>query len=167
LVKDKFIYIYIYLVIFVWLFFVNYTFKLSMYITHTVPGRYTLKPLSLVLYLEEEEDSCIQTDAANVSHFVNFINILNKEINVYYTCTYYQLWLKLLHSVRCVQVKNGIIVEVRVKFFPPGRYFLTWRFLFIFPLLTKRIDFLDSKRVSCVKEKTKVGLFNNAFTCDF
>ena len=26
-----------------------------MYIAHTVPGRYTLKPLSLVLYLEEEE----------------------------------------------------------------------------------------------------------------
>ena len=24
-----------------------------MYIAHTVPGRYTLKPLSLVLYLEE------------------------------------------------------------------------------------------------------------------
>ena len=138
-----------------------------MYIAHTVPGRYTLKPLSLVLNLEEEEDSCIQTDAANVSRLVNFINILNKEINVYYTCTYFQLWLKLLHSVRCVQVKNGIIVEVRVKFFPPGRYFLTWRFLFIFPLLTRRIDFFDSKRVSCVKEKTKVGLFNNAFTCDF
>ena len=128
MVKDKFIYIYIYLVIFVWLFFVNYTFKLSMYIAHTVPGRYTLKPLSLVLYLEEEQDSCIQTDAANVSRLVNFINILNKEINVYYTCTYFQLWLKLLHSVRCVQVKNGIIVEleVRVKFFPPGRYFLIY-----------------------------------------
>jgi len=27
-----------------------------MYIAHTVPGRYTLKPLSLVLYLEEEEE---------------------------------------------------------------------------------------------------------------
>ena len=26
-----------------------------MYIVHTVLGRYTLKPLSLVLYLEEEE----------------------------------------------------------------------------------------------------------------
>ena len=26
-----------------------------MYIAHTVPGRYTLKPLSLVLYLEDEE----------------------------------------------------------------------------------------------------------------
>ena len=49
-------YIYIYLVIFAWVFFVNYTFKLSMYIAHTVPGRYTLIPLSLVLYLEEEED---------------------------------------------------------------------------------------------------------------
>jgi hypothetical protein len=29
-------------------YLVNYTFKLSMYIAHTVPGRYTLKPLSLV-----------------------------------------------------------------------------------------------------------------------
>ena len=27
-----------------------------MYVAHTVPGRYTLKPLSLVLYLEEEEE---------------------------------------------------------------------------------------------------------------
>jgi hypothetical protein len=27
-----------------------------MYIAHTVPGRYTLKPLSLVLYLEEGEE---------------------------------------------------------------------------------------------------------------
>jgi hypothetical protein len=27
-----------------------------MYIAHTVPGRYTLKPLSLVLYVEEEEE---------------------------------------------------------------------------------------------------------------
>jgi hypothetical protein len=27
-----------------------------MYIAHTVPGRYTLKSLSLVLYLEEEEE---------------------------------------------------------------------------------------------------------------
>jgi hypothetical protein len=27
-----------------------------MYIAHTVPRRYTLKPLSLVLYLEEEEE---------------------------------------------------------------------------------------------------------------
>ena len=27
-----------------------------MYIAHTVPGRYTLKPLSLVLYSEEEEE---------------------------------------------------------------------------------------------------------------
>ena len=27
-----------------------------MYIAHTVPGCYTLKPLSLVLYLEEEEE---------------------------------------------------------------------------------------------------------------
>jgi hypothetical protein len=40
----------------IWLFFVNYPFKLTMYIAHTVPGRYTLKPLSLVLYLEEEEE---------------------------------------------------------------------------------------------------------------
>jgi hypothetical protein len=47
------------LVIFVWLFFVYYTFKLSMYIAHTVPGRYTLKPLSLVLYLEDE-DHCLK-----------------------------------------------------------------------------------------------------------
>ena len=37
--------------------FVYYTVKtkLSMYIAHTVPGRYTLYPQSLVLYLEEEE----------------------------------------------------------------------------------------------------------------
>jgi hypothetical protein len=49
-----YIHVYIYLVIFVWLFFVYYTFKLSMYIAHTVPGRYTVKPLSLVLYLEEK-----------------------------------------------------------------------------------------------------------------
>ena len=27
-----------------------------MYIAHTVPRRYTLKPLSLVLYLEEGEE---------------------------------------------------------------------------------------------------------------
>ena len=27
-----------------------------MYIAHTVPRRYTLKPLSLVLYLDEEEE---------------------------------------------------------------------------------------------------------------
>jgi len=27
-----------------------------MHIAHTIPGRYTLKPLSLVLYLEEEEE---------------------------------------------------------------------------------------------------------------
>ena len=27
-----------------------------MYIAHIVPRRYTLKPLSLVLYLEEEEE---------------------------------------------------------------------------------------------------------------
>jgi hypothetical protein len=27
-----------------------------MYIAHTVPGRYTFKPLSLVLYLEEGEE---------------------------------------------------------------------------------------------------------------
>ena len=30
-----------------------------MYIAHTVPGRYTLKPLSLVLYLEEEEEEYV------------------------------------------------------------------------------------------------------------
>ena len=43
-------------IIFVWIFFVYYTFKLSMYIAYTVPRCYTLKPLSLVLYLEEEEE---------------------------------------------------------------------------------------------------------------
>jgi len=30
-----------------------------MYIAHTVPGRYTLKPFSLVLYLEEEEEKVL------------------------------------------------------------------------------------------------------------
>ena len=30
-----------------------------MYIAHTVLGRYTLKPLSLVLYLEDE-DHCLK-----------------------------------------------------------------------------------------------------------
>jgi hypothetical protein len=31
-----------------------------MYIAHTVPGRYTLKPLSLVLYVEEEEEEEVE-----------------------------------------------------------------------------------------------------------
>ena len=43
-----------------------------MYIAHTVPGRYTLKPLSLVLYLEEEEEE-EEEGGANTICLPNFV----------------------------------------------------------------------------------------------
>ena len=45
-----------------------------MYIAHTVPGRYTLKPLSLVLYLEEGDKGRISA-YINIQLLIIFCNL--------------------------------------------------------------------------------------------
>jgi hypothetical protein len=59
-----------------------------MYLAHTVPGRYTLKPLSLVLYLEEEK-------------YVWQLIIPSKMDYLYSACTTNRNFFKWLKVLNC------------------------------------------------------------------
>ena len=59
-----------------------------MYIAHTVPGRHKLKPVSLVLYLEEEEHRFLVLYLEEEEHRFFFIFFFLSYLFIFYLLVY-------------------------------------------------------------------------------